>query len=368
MGHDGPVLVINAGSSSIKYAVFDGGLDEVLAGTEEIAPEGSARTAGGAVRALPGTQAPRATSHEQALTRILDRLERSGIPLTTLAAAAHRVVHGGANLTAPTRITPGITAKIRACNPLAPLHNPHNLAAIEALSTLAPALPQFASFDTAFHATNPAVAQRFAIPEELHKSNIRRFGFHGISYQALVDGFPPPLPEKLLAFHLGNGASLCAIHNGRSVATTMGYSPLDGLTMGTRPGSLDPGAVLDIVARLGLDEARETLNRRSGLLALSQQSADMRALLDSPTPGAALAVEHFCYWAARHAGSMIAAMQGVDAIAFTGGIGENAAPVRARILELLRWAGVARENTHVIPAREERRIAADALRLMRGDA
>ncbi len=375
MGRDGPVLVINAGSSSIKFAVFDGGLEELSSGTVEICTEDSARPRGGAKRP-PGGAAGRCPAlppdgppdHAHALSAILERLADAGLPLSGLAAAAHRVVHGGGNLTAPTRMTPDILAEIRACIPLAPLHNPHNLAAIEALASLAPNLPQFASFDTAFHATNPAVAQRFAIPGDLHNSNIRRFGFHGLSYRALVDGFPGPLPDRLLAFHLGNGASLCAIHKGRSVATTMGYSPLDGLTMGTRPGSLDPGAVLEIVARLGLDEARETLNRRAGLLALSGISADMRALLDSPAPEAAFAVEHFCYWAARHAGSMIAAMQGVDAIAFTGGIGENAAPVRERILELLRWTGVARENIHVIPAREERRIAADALRLMRADA
>ncbi len=375
MGRDGPVLVINAGSSSVKYALFDGGLNEILAGSVEIAPEDSAwpragakRPPGGAAGRCPAVPPDMSPDHAQALARILARLEDKALPVSALAGAAHRVVHGGARLTAPCRITPETLAGIRACIPLAPLHNPHNLAAVEALAALAPDLPQFASFDTAFHATNPPVARRFAIPEYLHKSNIRRFGFHGISYRALVDDFPAPLPERLLALHLGNGASICAIRKGRSVATTMGCSPLDGLTMGTRPGSLDAGAVLEIVARLGLEEARDMLNRRSGLLALSGIGADMRALLDSDAPEAAFAVEHFCYWAARHAGSMIAAMQGVDAIAFTGGIGENAEPVRARILELLAWTGVARENIHVIPAREERRIAADALQLMRGDA
>ncbi len=372
MGKTGPVLVLNAGSSSIKFAVFDGGLEETLAGSVEICPEDSARSRGGAKRPpvgadgrCPAVPPDGASDHGQALEVILGRLGQSGIPVGALAGAAHRVVHGGARLTAPCRITPDIIAEIRACIPLAPLHNPHNLAAIETLAEIAPDLPQFASFDTAFHATNPEVARRFAIPDDLHKSNIRRFGFHGISYRALVDGFPGPLPERLLAFHLGNGASLCAIHKGRSVATTMGYSPLDGLTMGTRPGSMDAGAVLEIVARLGLEETREVLNRRSGLLALSGIGPDMRALLDSDAPEAAFAVEHFCYWAARHAGSMIAAMQGVDAIAFTGGIGENAAPVRERIVELLAWSGVAQADIHVIAAREERQIAADALQLMR---
>lgn len=347
---NGPVLVINAGSSSIKYAVFDGGSDglaEAARGLVEIGPKGRAQ----------------ASDHAQALSLILDDLARSGLPLSALSATAHRVVHGGANLTTPTRLTPTTMAEIRACIPLAPLHNPHNLAAIETLETLAPDLPQFASFDTAFHTTNPAVATTYAVPDDWQKSNIRRFGFHGISYQALVGNYPGPLPDKLLAFHLGNGASICAIQNGKSVGTTMGYSPMDGLTMGTRAGNIDAAAVLDRAARDGIQATRDTLNHRAGLLALSGDSSDMRTLLASASPRAAFAVEHFCYWAARHAGSLIAAMGGVDALAFTGGIGENAAPIRDRISQLLAWTGASQHIT-VIPADEERQIAENARALL----
>lgn len=342
----GHILVINAGSSSVKYALFDSHLQETHAGQVKISAQDNA------------------TDHSTALTRIIADLARLGTPVTALRAAAHRVVHGGAKLTEPTHITPEILAEIRECCDLAPLHNPHNLAAIETLAKLATDLPQFASFDTGFHATNPNVATRYAVPQEWHNSNIRRFGFHGISYQAMVANFPTKLPEKLLAFHLGNGASVCAIHNGKSVATTMGYSPLEGLTMGTRSGSIDASAVLKMARDIGADTTLDILNNKSGLFALSGGISDMATLLQTDTQQAKFAVDHFCYWAARHAGSMIAAMGGVDAIAFTGGIGENAAPVRDKILELLKWAGVADSATHIIAAAEERQIAQNALTLM----
>ncbi len=372
MGETGPVLVINAGSSSIKYAVFDGALEEILAGSVEICPEDSARPRGCAkrppVRAAgrcPAVPPDGASGHGQALEIILGRLGQSGIPLASLAAAAHRVVHGGARLTAPCRITPETLAEIRACIPLAPLHNPANLAAIETLAALAPDLPQFANFDTAFHATNPPVATAYAIPQDWRDAGLRRYGFHGTSFQALVENYPKPLPARLLAFHLGNGASACAIENGKSVATTMGYSPLDGLTMGTRSGQLDPAATLRIAAETSPEEALDILNRRSGLLGLSGESPDMRTLLASDSPDARFAIDHFCYWAARHAGALIAAMGGIDAIAFTGGIGENAPEIRDRIVKLLAWTGVSPQDIAIIPAREERQIAAGAMALMR---
>ena len=368
----GPVLVINAGSSSIKYAVFDAGLDEVLSGAVEIYPEGGPRPRGG-VKRPPGGAAGRCSAlppdgfpdHAQALSAILARLDEAGLPLAALSAAAHRVVHGGARLTAPARLIPETIAEIRACIPLAPLHNPHNLAAIATLQRIAPDLAQFASFDTAFHATNPEVATTYAIPADWRERGIRRYGFHGISYQALVENFPGPLPERLLAFHLGNGASACAILRGRSVATTMGYSPLEGLTMGTRSGTIDAAAVLRLAAETGPEAVLERLNRESGLPALSGESPDMRALLESGSAAARFAIEHFCYWAARHGAGLIAAMGGVDAIAFTGGIGENAAPLRAAILKRLGWTGIGAGAAHVIPAREERQIAANARALMR---
>jgi acetate kinase len=231
-----------------------------------------------------------------------------------LAAAAHRVVHGGADLTVPCRIDAGVLEQIGAAIALAPLHNPHNLLGITALAEIAPELVQFASFDTAFHATNPEVATRYAVPDDWAAQGVRRYGFHGTSYQSLVGCFEEvtgaALPERLLAFHLGNGASICAIYQGKLVATTMGYSPLEGLTMGTRAGGIDAGAVLDMADRIGVAAARGALNHRSGLVALSGGVSDMRALCERSDERAVFAIAHFCYWAARHAGSMMAAMGG----------------------------------------------------------
>ena len=373
------LLVLNAGSSSIKLAVFDGALTPLLTGLAE-GIGGAGRLRLGAqdnTRSLP--------DHETALGALLDALSRQDLPISGFTAAAHRVVHGGAHLTAPMRVTDPVLAQIEACSPLAPLHNPHNLSAIRALQNLAPDLPQFVSFDTSFHATNPDVATRYAIPRRVEAEGIRRYGFHGLSYASLVDHLPrisgAPLPRRLLALHLGNGASLCAIANGRSVATTMGYSPLDGLTMGTRAGGIDANAVLRMVELFGLDDTRQLLNNRGGLLALSGGLSDMRALLADPRPEAAFAVDHFVYWALRHAGSLIAAMQGLEAVAFTGGIGENAAQIRARIMDGLAWLGLRYDpaanaanaaklhatetvSAWIVPAREEARIAADALSLL----
>jgi acetate kinase len=257
-------------------------------------------------------------------------------------------------------VTPEVEARIAACVPLAPLHNPANLAAIRALAGLAPGLPHYASFDTAFHAHQPQVARRYAIPEGPQTQGLRRYGFHGISYAALVQAWlrqtGTPLPQRVLAFHLGNGASICAIADGVSVATTMGYSPVSGLTMGTRAGDIDAAAVLTLARRLGIDGAEAMLTRQSGLLGLSGLSPDMRARAEATgNAGAAFAIDHFVYWAARHAGSLAAALGGVDALAFTGGIGENAHDIRARITGALAW--LAPRQTVVIPAEEEGFIA-----------
>ncbi len=325
------LLVVNAGSSSVKVALFDG-LDEVRRG--QVAEIGT----GGHRAALEGLLA-----------------EGFGAGMT---AAAHRVVHGGAALTGTMRVDAAVLAGIEACVTLAPLHNPANLAGIRALMDLTPGLPQFASFDTGFHATNPEVARRYAVPDAVAAEGIRRYGFHGLSYAATVrkvkEMAPDGVPKRLLALHLGNGASLCAIRDGVSVATTMGYSPLDGLTMGTRAGGIDGNAVLRMAELYGIKDAARILNRESGLLALGG-SNDMRVLHASEA--GRFAVEHFCYWAIRHAGSMIAAMGGLDAMAFTGGIGENDAGVRDAIVQGLRWAGDV--PVWVIPADEERQIAAE---------
>ncbi len=306
------LLVVNSGSSSLKLAAFDGGVERLSARVTEIG--GAAQIEVDGVRvACP------VPDHAAAFAQVLPMLAAQGAPLTAMTAAAHRVVHGGAGLTTACRITSGTLAAIEACVPLAPLHNPANLTGIRALAALAPHLPQYASFDTAFHATNPDVATRYAIPAT---DGLRRYGFHGLSYAALLSNLPAARPDRLLALHLGNGASLCAILNGRSVATTMGYSPLDGLTMGTRSGSIDGNAVLRLADLHGIEVAAKILNHHSGLLALGGHS-DMRRLHATDTPEARFAVQHFCYWAIRHAGSMIAAMGGLDAVAFTGGIGEN---------------------------------------------
>ena len=377
----GNILVLNAGSSSIKFAVFDAGLTALCHGlAAEIGGDSFLQIDGVAARqALP--------DHKAALAAILDGLAMRAIRPADLACAAHRVVHGGRKLTGPVRITPEVRAEIDACSPLAPLHNPHNLAAIDALAAVAPDLVQFASFDTSFHATNPEVATRYAIPRIEETRGIRRYGFHGLSYASLARRLPgisgAPLPARLLAFHLGNGASLCAIRNGRSIATTMGYSPLDGLTMGTRSGGIDANAVLRLVEDHGFARAKEILNHESGLLGLSGGKSDMRRLVLDHTADSDFAVEHFCYWSLRHAGSLIAALEGLDSIAFTGGIGENAIGVRARILRGLEWIGVrmdpdanhrnaprlhaetSRVAVWIVPAREEEMIARDALSLMR---
>lgn len=382
-GNSDLVLVLNAGSSSIKLAIFDAQLVQILTGIADgIGGSGALKL--GDVKTVQEF-----SNHAQALHAILHALENQGFPVSRFTVAAHRVVHGGTALNRPTRITPEVLAAIRDCTPLAPLHNPHNIAAIETLATLAPDLPQVASFDTAFHASNPEVATRYALPPQIEARGIRRYGFHGISYASLVDGFAretgQPLPSRLLAFHLGNGASLCAILDGQSIATTMGYSPLSGLTMGTRSGDIDANAVLRLAEEDGAKATYRLLNHDSGLKGLSGGLSDMRALMEDASPASRFAIDHFCYWAQRHAGSMITAMQGLDAIVFTGGIGENSADIRQRILQGFAWLGLRLDDTAnkaaktrlhaegsaitcwILPAREERRIAAEALGLLHAE-
>lgn len=377
---NGDILILNAGSSSIKLTVFDHALNIRLTG--------AADAIGGVAHLRVGQEknAMAMADHAAALHEIFAALARHGITLDRLSAVGHRVVHGGATLTEPQRITPETLSEIAACIPLAPLHNPHNLAAIDEVARLAPDLPQFASFDTAFHATNPSVATQYALPPEIAERGIRRYGFHGLSYSALVRNLPDvtgaALPARVLACHLGNGASLCAIRAGKSVATTMGYSPLEGLTMGTRCGNIDANAVFRIVEEQGLEVTRHLLNHGSGLLGLSGHSADMRALAEAGTDASKFAIAHFCYWAARHAGSMMMAMRGCDAVVFTGGIGEHAANIRTEILKQMDWLGVninparnqsggprlstdgSRVAAWVVPADEEREIALDVIRLL----
>jgi acetate kinase len=348
------ILVINAGSSSLKSALYTPDLTPLAA--LQVADLGGSATLRQGDRRTPVA----APDHASALRVILTALAEQGHSLDHLTAAAHRVVHGGARLVAPVRIDAGTLELIREATALAPLHNPAAVAGIAALADMMPGLPQTASFDTAFHATNPPVATTYALPKVERDRGLRRYGFHGLSYAHLV-GQISPLPRRLLAFHLGQGASLCAILDGRSVASSMGYSPLDGLVMGTRSGSIDGMAVLALARAHGIDAAEHLLNRESGLIGLAGTN-DMRTLLAREDAAARFAVAHFCYWAVRQAGSALAAMGGMDAIAFTGGIGENAAPVRDRIVADLAWAGTV--PIHVIKTDEERQIARDCLTLL----
>ncbi|MBL9051952.1 MAG: acetate kinase [Tabrizicola sp.] len=355
------LLIVNAGSSSLKLKVFEGAEEMARATVSEIGADG----------------------HLEAMAL---GLAKAGVAVDRLTAAAHRVVHGGADLTATCRVTPQVLRQIADCVPLAPLHNPANLVGIQAVAALAPELPQYAAFDTAFHATNPEVATTYALPLEERQRGLRRYGFHGISYAALVRVLRArgELPERLLACHLGNGCSMAAIVNGRSVATTMGYSPLDGLTMGTRTGGIDGNAVLRLAELHGIERAGRILNRESGLLALGG-SNDLRSLHAAGTAEARFALDHFTYWAVRHAGSMVAAMGGLDAVVFTGGIGENDPWVRKEILSGLRFLGVSSDPSAndrneitlhdptsrvaiwIVPADEERQIALEAQAVMAGE-
>ena len=360
----GDVLVLNAGSSSIKFARFGA------------SPASGAVTEIGGAAAMAGKPVA-APDHAAALDVILTSLGG----LEGVSAVAHRVVHGGTVFAGPVVIDDRVAAQIEALAELAPLHNPVALRAIRAMRRLAPDLMQIAAFDTAFHRTIPDVFARYAVPDP----GLRRYGFHGLSYASLVRALPElsgaALPRRLLACHLGNGASLCAILDGRSVATTMGYSPVSGLTMGTRSGEIDANAVLDLAARDGVAATRRLLNKGSGLLGLGG-SSDMRALRASGTDAARFALRHFSHHVVLQSGAMMASMGGIDAIAFTGGIGENDAAMRAEICAGLSWAGLAIDaeanaahrtaiatpgsaiSAWIVPAEEEAEIARQAAQIL----
>ena len=284
-------------------------------------------------------------SHQGALAALLDWHARQGGG-GRIAAVGHRIVHGGVNFVAPVRVDDAVLAELAALEPLAPLHQPHNLAGVRAAMQAFGGVPQVACFDTAFHATQPDVNRRFALPRALHDAGVRRYGFHGLSYESIVAQFTGLAPElahqRVIVAHLGNGASMCAMAEGRSVATTMSFSPLDGLTMGTRCGRLDAAVVLYLMRSHGMsaDQVETLLFRESGLLGLSGVSSDMRALEASGVPAAAEAITHFTEQVVQHMGSLAAALRGVDAIVFTGGIGENAAALRERILAECGWLGI----------------------------
>jgi acetate kinase len=347
------LLTINAGSSSIKFALFALAgdappLQAVAGGVERIgtAPHFAAHDRDGTD--IAGKQWPEnaATTHEDVLAALLPWIDRH-LGDSRLVGVGHRVVHGGRDFAAPVAITPPVLAQLDALVALAPLHQPHNLAAIRAVAAMRPDLPQVACFDTAFHRTMPDLARRYALPRALSESGIERYGFHGLSYEYIAGTLRLQAPDlangRVVVAHLGNGASLCALLAGRSVDTTMGFTALDGLPMGTRCGAIDPGVLLYLQQARGMDVAAvETLlYHDSGLLGVSGISADMRALLASADPNAKLAVDLFCWRIARETAALTAALGGLDGIVFTAGIGEHAPEARARACAHLAWLGVA---------------------------
>ncbi len=346
----GALLVLNAGSSSLKFSVF---LDEEpprLLARGQIdglngRPRFLARAAG---KVVADRQWPAGTrlSHREAIDQLLAWGRGDVLAGHRVTAVGHRVVHGGTRYVGPVLIDEATLTDLETLVPLAPLHQPHNLLAIRAVAEMAPAVPQVACFDTAFHATQPPVAQSFALPRRFRDEGVRRYGFHGLSYEYVASALrridPRAAAGRTVVAHLGNGASMCALRAGRSVATTMSFTALDGLVMGTRCGSLDPGVVLYLITRHGLDAAalEKLLYEQSGLLGVSGGSSDMRELLSRTDAPAKEAVDLFVYRAGRELGSLAAALGGLDALAFTGGIGENAAPIRARICRDAAWLGV----------------------------
>ena len=393
----GHILVLNAGSSSLKFAVYDdgGANDWKLASRGQV--EGIGGAAALSVRDAEGKQlaeealGTRAGDGRAALEIVIEWLRKTHAG-AQLIGVGHRVVHGGPRHAGPARVTPELIAELRKLVPLAPLHQPHNLAAIETVAARAPEVPQVACFDTSFHRGQPAVAELIPLPRELRETGLQRYGFHGLSYEYVASVLPSVAPEiaggRVIVAHLGSGASMCALSAGRSVDSTLGFTALDGLCMGTRPGSVDPGVILYLFQTLGLSatEVENILYRRSGLLGISGLSNDMRNLLASTEPAARLAIDYFVYRAAKELGALAAVLGGIDGLVFTAGIGERSAEIRARICKASAWLGIdldAEANLRhgpvitrkgsavpvwVVPTNEELMIARHTLRLLRGAA
>jgi acetate kinase len=389
------ILVLNAGSSSLKFQVFlDGrppqpllrGQLEGLFTRPRFVARDHAGTVVGEKEWAEGTQ----LGHHGAI-EFLFQWGRGGVlGGHGIVAAGHRVVHGGLKYTQPVLLDPRVLADLEALVPLAPLHEPHNLEAMRAVSQHAPALPQVACFDTSFHRTQPQVAQTFALPRRYTDEGVRRYGFHGLSYEYIASVLPRfdarAASGRTVVAHLGNGASMCAMKGGKGVATTMSFTPVDGLPMGTRCGSLDPGVLLYLMDRHGMDARalEKLIYQESGLLGVSGIASDMRTLLASADPRAAEAIDLFVYWIGRELGSLAAALGGIDALVFTGGIGENAAVIRARVCRDAAWHGLELDATAndaggprisgggsrvaawVIPTNEELMIAQHTLQLLAG--
>lgn len=386
-------MTLNAGSSSLKFALYTAtatprellrGQIEGLCGDQprmQASADGVAVT----VAAMPAT-----LDHGGALDAVIELLrERHGS--TPPAAIGHRVVHGGLDFTAPCRVDASVRAALAALQPLAPLHQPHNLAGIDAAAARFPQAVQVACFDTAFHRQHPWVNDVFAIPRRFHEQGVRRYGFHGLSYEYVSGELARIAPHhargRVVISHLGNGASMCAVRDGMSVGSTMGFSALDGLPMGTRCGQLDPGVLLYLMRSEGLDAAQisDILYHQSGLKGLSGISHDVRELLRSERPEAREALDYFVFWVRRELGAMTAILNGIDALVFCGGIGENAVPIREEICAGLDWLGLeldsqrnrasqtvisstrSRVRAFVIHTDEERMIARHTASLLHGE-
>jgi acetate kinase len=386
--------VLNAGSSSIKFSLFTAASDGTLeAGTRgqvegiHHEPRFVAKNAGGQVGAEKSWGAGTDLGHGGALAHIVDYL-RDQLAGDRLAGIGHRVVHGGLDYGAPVRIDAAIVERLERFVPLAPLHQPHNLTPIRLLLERLPNVPQVACFDTAFHRGAPPLSQRFALPAALHDEGVQRYGFHGLSYEYIASVLGAhdqrAAAGRTVVLHLGNGSSMCALDAGRSIASTMGFTAVDGLPMGTRTGALDPGVILYLLKQRGLDAdaVEKLIYQQSGLLGVSGISSDMRALLASAEPRAKLAVDLYVYRIRRELGSLSAALGGLDAIVFTAGIGENAPAIRAAVCRDAAWLGVeldeaantrggprisapgSRVSAWVLPTNEELMIARHTRRLV----
>lgn len=348
---DGSVLILNAGSSSLKFTVFQGltaaGGEAVLNGQIEgigTSPRYSAKNAAGekvADEALDGA----VKDARGALAALAQRL-RAQFGDARVLGVGHRVVHGGSKYQQPALVTPQLMEDLRALSPLAPLHQPHNLAAIDAVAEGLPDVPQVACFDTSFHRSQSALAELVPLPADIRNKGVQRYGFHGLSYEYIASVLPQVAPAvangRVVVAHLGSGASLCALKNGRSFDCTMGFTALDGICMGTRPGAVDPGVILHLFQGMGLTakEVENILYKKSGLLGISGLSNDMRDLLASDAPGAKLAIDFFVYRAAQEIAAMAASLGGIDALVFTAGIGEKSTEIRKRICEASAWLGI----------------------------
>jgi acetate kinase len=388
------ILVLNAGSSSLKFQVFaleSGALAMQLRGQVEgisSAPRFSVKSSSGAQLCVRDLSEEEGRDHAACLVFLANWLRRESSNRVQLTAVGHRVSHGGPDFATPVRVDGGVLERLENYTPLAPLHQPYNLAPIRRMLEVSPETPQVACFDTSFHTTQPQVAKLFGLPKRFYDEGVLRYGFHGLSYEFIARRLPEVAPEiamgRVVVAHLGSGASMCAFSGLKSVATTFGFTALEGLPMGTRCGALDPGVVIYLARERGMSmsEIETMLYKQSGLLGISNVSNDVRALLGSAEPDASLALDYFVYRVSRELGSLAAALGGLDGLVFTAGIGENSPELRARILRRAAWLGVdfdadanatgaavisgrqSRVTVCVIPTNEELMIAEHTLRLI----